>query len=109
MSTQMSEDEQPMPDRLYVSTSRRILKWLTSIAAMLGVGAKQLHDTITMSTCTTGAAQIRSSLHSDKDGHKTGFVTTSANWPDTLDMRAELKKQSMFPQLHGSKPWLMLC
>ena len=29
MSTQMSEDEQPMPDRLYVSTSRRMLKWLT--------------------------------------------------------------------------------
>ena len=70
MSTQMSEDEQPMPERLYVSTSRRILKWLTSIAAMLGVGAKQLHDTITMSTCTTGAAQMGSFWHSIRDGRR---------------------------------------
>ncbi len=57
MSTQMREDEHPMPDRLYVSTSRRILKWLTSMAAMLGVGAKQLHDTITMSTCARGVSR----------------------------------------------------
>ena len=41
-----------MPDRLYVKMSRRILKWLTIMAAMLGVGAKQLQDTMTKSTYT---------------------------------------------------------
>jgi len=51
---QMRDDEQPMPDKLYVSTSRRSLKWLTIMAAMDGVGAKQEQDTMTMSICTTG-------------------------------------------------------
>ena len=51
MSMLMREDEERMPDRLYVSTSRRSLKWLTIMAAMEGVGAKQEHDTTTMSIC----------------------------------------------------------
>ena len=34
-----------------MSTSRRSLKWLTIMAAMEGVGAKQEQDTITMSIC----------------------------------------------------------
>ena len=53
MSMLMRDDEQPMPDRLYVSTSRRSLKWLTIMAAIEGVGAKQEHDTTTMSICKT--------------------------------------------------------
>jgi hypothetical protein len=39
-----------------VSTSRRSLKWFTSMAAMLGVGAKQEQDTTTMSICAAAAA-----------------------------------------------------
>ena len=51
MSTQTREEEQPIPDRLYVNTSGLILKRFTIMAAMLGVGAKQLHDTITIPIC----------------------------------------------------------
>ena len=51
ISTQTSEEEQPIPERLYVKTSGLILKRFTSIAAMLGVGAKQLHDTMTIPIC----------------------------------------------------------
>jgi hypothetical protein len=49
MSTQMREEEQPMPARLYVKTSLRILNLFRIIAAMDGVGAKQLHDVMTTS------------------------------------------------------------
>ena len=56
----MSDDEQPMPLRLYVSTSRRSLKWFTIMAAMDGVGAKHEHDTMTMSISCGSTPDVRS-------------------------------------------------
>ena len=52
MSTQMSEAEQPIPARLYVSVLRFSLKRLTSMEDMEGVGAKQLQAVITIPICT---------------------------------------------------------
>lgn len=52
MSMPMTPEEQPMPDRLWESTSVRILKWFTTMDASEGVGAKQEQITIRMSICT---------------------------------------------------------
>lgn len=51
MSRQMTEDEQPMPAKLKVRTSLRILNSFRIMAAIDGVGAKQLQDVITASIC----------------------------------------------------------
>lgn len=53
ISRQMIDDEQPMPARLNVKTSLRILNSFKIIAAIDGVGAKQLHDVMTASICNT--------------------------------------------------------
>ena len=50
-STQTTLALQPMPLRLKVAMSVRILKWWTIMDAMLGVGVKQEQDTIRASTC----------------------------------------------------------
>ncbi len=52
MSTAATDAEQPIPPRLYDSTSVLNPKWLMSIAAKLGVGVKQLKVVMTMSTYT---------------------------------------------------------
>ncbi len=57
MSMPMTPEEQPMPERLWDSTSVRILKWLTTMEASEGVGAKQEQITIRMSTCSTAQYQ----------------------------------------------------
>ena len=57
MSMPMTPEEQPMPDRLWDSTSVRILKWLTTMEASEGVGAKQEQITIRMSTCSAAPRQ----------------------------------------------------
>ena len=41
--------EQPMPDKLYVTTSERMPKWLSTIAHKDGVGEKRLQLMMRMS------------------------------------------------------------
>ena len=48
----MREPAQPMPDRLKVRTSLRILKWLTTAADRLGVGLNAVEPTIKPSICS---------------------------------------------------------
>ena len=59
MSMPMTPEEQPMPERLWDSTSVRILKWLTTMEASEGVGAKQEQITIRISTCSAAQHQHR--------------------------------------------------
>jgi hypothetical protein len=52
---QTRDAEQPRPAMLYVRQSLRILKRLSIMAAIEGVGAKQLHEVMMMSICATNA------------------------------------------------------
>ncbi len=54
-SMQTRDAEQPRPAMLYVRQSLRILKRLSIMAAIEGVGAKQLHEVMMMSICATNA------------------------------------------------------
>ena len=66
MSSATTPPEQPMPARLWLSTSVRILKWFTIMDASDGVGAKHEHTTIKMSTCARMGLPVRAILHSIK-------------------------------------------
>lgn len=73
MSMAMTPLEQPMPARLWDSTSVRILKWFTTMLARLGVGAKQEQTTIRMSIC----AQSKTSKPAPKRfSHSTTLVSS---------------------------------
>ena len=52
-----------MPERLWDSTSVRILKWFTTMDASEGVGAKQEQMTIRMSICRDQSQSMLQTHH----------------------------------------------
>lgn len=72
--------EQPIPARLWESMSERILKWLTSMEAREGVGAKQEQTTMRTSIC----APMRFRYLCPKSGAAKSALKVHDKWQSEL-------------------------
>ena len=94
-STQTSDDEQPIPAREYVKTSRRMPNSLTIIAAIDGVGAKHEHEVNTASM-SVGAMPVFSK-RSLQTSNITTFVSSSASCSPALPSCTPLAASPIAP------------